>query len=57
MSRKHYIDLADRLRAERDDFDTPADYERAVEIAALFFAADNPRFDRGRFLDRAFKTD
>jgi len=50
MTRKDYIDYAERLRAREDQFIDPTDYRIAVKIAAEFFAADNPRFDHDRFV-------
>lgn len=58
MSKKHYIALAALLK---DLADTTADPTQAVDIAVRDFAdeltrmlkADNPAFDRQRFLEAA----
>ena len=57
MTRKNYVDLAERLKAGSDKFSSFEDYAEAVGIAADFFAADNARFDRERFLDAALPSD
>lgn len=57
MSRKHYVAIADALRFEHLGIDTlRADgatrldqYRRDVKAIADVLAADNGRFDRGRF--------
>lgn len=43
MSRKHYVAIADAL------YSTGAALETVLRIAAVC-AADNPRFDRDRFI-------
>ena len=65
MSRKHYVALADALRSERqyiDDTDgarSPrlSQWSRDVKAIADVLAADNGRFDRGRFYRAAGRTD
>lgn len=57
MSRKHYQAMAEALKNERqyiDSTDAPrsprlSQWSRDVQAVADVFAADNGRFDRGRF--------
>ncbi len=52
MSKKHYIEIAQAIKAS----EVPATAETRKSIAELakrlanVFAADNPRFDRARFI-------
>lgn len=47
MSRKHYIAAAEVIRAESFG----ESRRRIAEAFAAMFAADNPRFDRARFME------
>lgn len=47
MSRKNYQDAARRISAAELD---PYQFARITDLFADFFAADNPRFNRTRFL-------
>lgn len=55
MTRKHYVAMAESLRFARPDGETPTDFTylqqwtRDVVAIADVLAADNGRFDRGRF--------
>tara|TARA_Y100000310_G_scaffold190762_1_gene190750 strand:+ start:179 stop:397 length:219 start_codon:yes stop_codon:yes gene_type:complete len=64
MSRKHYVAVADALKAERTawrDGNNGAIRTNAAELAvgmvatrlAQIFEADNPNFDTGRFIEAA----
>ena len=46
MSKRHFIELADVIRANRDLFGTGT-----VEVLADYCARQHPRFDRERFLN------
>ena len=46
MTKKHFIALADTIRAYRDLFS-----DKAVEVLADFCASENSRFNRERFLN------
>lgn len=52
MTRKDYVLIADRLRSRRAHTAgyATAGFDHAVEAVADALAADNPRFDRARFL-------
>ena len=54
MTRKDYVMIADILRNNREDFIEGEDGFTVIEIIANQMAsalqADNPRFDRARFL-------
>lgn len=45
MTKKHFIELADVIRERRSYFD-----QVQINIIADFCAAQNPRFDRARWL-------
>lgn len=45
MSKKHFIELADRIKANRDAF---SDF--VINELAYFCEDQNPRFDRDRWL-------
>lgn len=49
MSRKDYVAIADAIANANRGEHTVTREEVACRIASVF-AADNPRFDRGRFL-------
>ena len=54
MTRKDYIAFAERFQQEKpDDIFAFTTWRRMVWAAADIFAADNPRFDRSRFLQAA----
>lgn len=54
MTRKHYEAIAAAIREESDAFPTDlvvrGTLERLASALGGVFAADNPRFDRARFL-------
>lgn len=51
MTRKDYVAVAEKIRARAEEYTYVPDLiiEFANDIADVF-KADNPRFDRGRFL-------
>jgi hypothetical protein len=49
FSRRQYVAIADALAGERG-WENGVDLERAAEVLASVFEADNERFDRRRFL-------
>lgn len=49
LTRKHYQDTADAVRAALDYNTVPDAMATLIERMADTFAADNPRFDRHRF--------
>lgn len=55
MSKKHYQTIAEVIRTvtNRDPQITPYDIEDIADAIADMFAADNPRFDRAKFLAAA----
>jgi hypothetical protein len=58
MTRKDYILIAEHLKRNTPLLSVTgkAGYNAAVEAVADGFAADNPRFDRARFLAAAGVT-
>jgi hypothetical protein len=57
MTKKHYTAIANVLKAEYDDamyrtedFSEPALIQEVAENLADYFATDNPKFNRERFL-------
>lgn len=59
MSRKHYEAVARVIRDERENWDVGGEVQVALNYLAQnlagVFAADNPNFDRQRFLAAARK--
>lgn len=55
FERRHYVAMAEDLRETKPEPGSPqhAQWESHVRRMADRFAADNPRFDRGRFLKAA----
>lgn len=61
LTRKHYVKVAAILKAEGDQYGSritdraegTAAVESVTKALAGVFAADNPRFDRGKFLQAA----
>jgi hypothetical protein len=51
MTKKNYEALADALAFGADDYG----FEFVADKVADVLAADNPRFDRDKFMDRVFK--
>jgi hypothetical protein len=54
FTRRHYQQVAEALNEDRERFDVDGAVRFGIESAAKalcdVFAADNPRFDRDRFL-------
>jgi len=55
MTKKDYELIAEAMafgavNAEKKRFDSMRTFEEIVREVARFLAADNPRFDRGRFI-------
>ena len=51
-SKKHYEDIAEIIRLTRDDGSRSGYYmDNMVERLTIMFSADNPNFDRERFLE------
>lgn len=53
MTRKDYVLIAEKLKANRPDQDDLAGYDDATVAVADALGADNFRFDRVRFLKAA----
>jgi len=57
MTRKHYVMLAAALNVAKQEAGPSADARRGIDLAAEHvadtLAADNPRFDKRRFLTAA----
>ena len=55
MSRKDYVKFAMMMKAKQPDFKTSSEayalWTRLVEEMMYIFAADDPSFSRGKFLD------
>lgn len=51
MSKKHFIDLANTIRANPEAFSF-----EAIQALADYFASQNPNFDRTRWLEYIAKT-
>lgn len=49
MYKKHYINVAMILRAEREFADSERDIDGVIFALAAYFARENPRFERETF--------
>ena len=50
MTKRHFIDLADRLRGVMPH-NKNRQWEETIEALTQFCAAENPRFDKQRWLN------
>lgn len=52
MTRKDYNNAVALIKAldKRFEFRKPSDRKQVIDVLVMFFADDNPKFDRDRFM-------